>query len=614
MSVGTSPPPNLVRVVRTTAAIIVSMLVLTAWSSRSSPPSGLARARSGGEVTFASTLDVPPNFILPLVSASYASQTNINDFQFLMWRPLYWMGGPGTVGINYNESLAGAPIVANDGSNTKITMTLKRYYWSDGSAVTSRDVEFWINLLKANKAQWWDYQPGEFPDNIVSASYPNPRTVVLVLKGQYDPSWVLNELSQIIPLPQQSWDKKSAPGSVGNYDMTSSGAVAVFNFLAAQNKDLATYATNPIWKTVDGPFVLSSFNPTTFDAVFVPNKHWSGSPKPTIGEFNLETFTSDAAEFNSLRSGDVTYGYVPPADQPQVPELEGMGLVVQPWVQWNINFVSYNFSNPTVGPIFDQLYVRQALQHLVDQPGLIRATLAGDGYPTNGPVPLVPSSRWVSPQEKNGWYAYSTNAAEKLLSEHGWSVKANGTTKCARAGTGPSDCGKGIAAGTPLSLSMMYTTGSEILSEQALALQTSFAAVGIRLELQPESLTSIFAVYYPCSAGKSCPWEMIYDGGGWGFEPTYNIPELGSLLATDGVSNVGAYSDATNDANLEKVYKSPDAVQSVYTYENYLGEQLPLLWMPEIQLQMSAVSKSLTGWSPQQPQLNITPESWKLGS
>jgi len=604
------------RAIRIFAASAVAAVTLAACSSSSSNGGATSSTvvKPGGDVVFAATQGAPPNFILPLVNASYATQTNINDFQFLLWRPLYWMGGPGTVGVNYAESLAGPPDVVADGANTKITMTLKHYEWSNGTPVTSRDVEFWINLLKANKTQWWDYAPGEFPDNIVSAAYPSAASVVLVMKGHYNPDWVLNELSQIIPIPQKAWDKESASGPVGNYDETSAGAVKVFNFLAAANKQLSTYATNRIWKVVDGPFTLQSFNATAFDATFVPNTKWSGSPKPSIARFEVETFTSDTAEFNSLRSGDVTYGYVPPADEPQVSALEQQGLVVKPWVQWNINFVSYNFSNPTVGPLFKQLYIRQVFQHLVDQPALIQGTLAGNGYDTNGPVPLVPASKWVSPQEQKGWYPYSVTAAKELLTSHGWTVKASGTSTCSRSGSGSSDCGAGIAAGTPLKFSFMYTTGNQALTEQAGALQTSFAQVGIQLQLEPESLDSLFSIYFPCTAGKSCPWEMIYDGGGWGFEPTYNIPELGALLATDGVSNAGAYSNTTNDQNLVKMYTGSAGSASVYTYENYLGEQLPLMWMPEILLQVSAVNKGLLGWAPQQPQLNITPESWRFTS
>jgi hypothetical protein len=36
-------------------------------------------------------------------------------------------------------------------------------------------VQFWFNLLKAEKANWWDYVPGEFPDD-VAAHGARPRT------------------------------------------------------------------------------------------------------------------------------------------------------------------------------------------------------------------------------------------------------------------------------------------------------------------------------------------------------------------------------------------------------------------------------------------------------
>lgn len=597
---------------------LVAMATLAACSSNSSGPnshSGSTTVQPGGDVVFAATQGAPPNFILPLVSAAYASQTNINDFQFLLWRPLYWMGGPGTVGVNYSESIGEPPVVsAAAGGDTKITVTMKPLQWSNGRPVTSRDVEFWINLLKAEKANWWDYSPGEFPDNIVSASYPSAHSFVLIMKGHYNPAWVLNELSQIIPIPQSAWDKTSASGPVGSYDTTTAGATKVYDFLASANKSLSTYATNPIWQVVDGPWRLASYNATTFDAVFKPNPHYSGSPKPTIAEFEVETFTSDVAEFNALRSGSVTYGYIPPADEPQVAQLEASGFTVQPWVQWNIDFASYNFSNPTVGPIFKQLYVRQAIQHLIDQPALITATYAGNAYVTNGPVPLVPASKWVSPQEKTGWYPYSVSAAKGLLSSHGWNVVPSGTSTCSRPGTAPNECGAGIAAGARLKFTFTYTSGNESLTEQAQALQTSFAQVGIQLQLSPVSLSALFSVYFPCSPGKACPWEIAYDGGGWGFEPTYNMPELGSLLASGGVSNAQAYSSSTNDANLREIYYGNGSMSAFYQYENYLGEQLPLMWMPEILLQVSAVKKNLVGWSPQQPQLDITPETWKFTS
>ena len=48
-----------------------------------------------------------------------------------------------------------------------------------------------------------------------------------------------------------------------------------------------------------------------------------------------------------------------------------------------------------------------------------------------------------------------------------------------------------------------------------------------------------------------------------------------------------------------------------YKYENYLSTQLPVIWQPAPDYQISALSKSLTGVV-QSPEENFTPENWKL--
>ena len=91
---------------------------------------------------------------------------NTNNLQTLLYLPLYWYGDQGNPPIDYRLSI-GNPPVYSDG-NRVVTITLKHYVWSNGETVTARDVGFWINLLKANKANWATYVPGGFPDNVVS--------------------------------------------------------------------------------------------------------------------------------------------------------------------------------------------------------------------------------------------------------------------------------------------------------------------------------------------------------------------------------------------------------------------------------------------------------------
>ena len=143
--------------------------------------------------------------------------------------PLYTVGSA----IVPAESQADPPTYS-DGNKT-VTVHLKSYHWSDGTPVTSRDVVFAFNLLKANKTSWANYVPGEMPDNVTSVSAPNPSTVVFHLNRSYNPTWFTDdELAELTAFPQKVWDKESASGSVGNYDETTAGAKAVYKYLSGQ--------------------------------------------------------------------------------------------------------------------------------------------------------------------------------------------------------------------------------------------------------------------------------------------------------------------------------------------------------------------------------------------
>ena len=105
---------------------------------------------SGGTAYFAEQPLAPPTYIFPLVSGEYFTIANTSDLQTLLYLPLYWYGDEGKASIDYPLSI-GNPPVYSDGDRV-VTITLKHYVWSDGEIVSARDVGFWINLLKANKA------------------------------------------------------------------------------------------------------------------------------------------------------------------------------------------------------------------------------------------------------------------------------------------------------------------------------------------------------------------------------------------------------------------------------------------------------------------------------
>ena len=50
--------------------------------------------------TFAEGPGSQPNYIFPLASLAYFSVSNLSQFQYLMYRPLYWFGDNGQVQLN----------------------------------------------------------------------------------------------------------------------------------------------------------------------------------------------------------------------------------------------------------------------------------------------------------------------------------------------------------------------------------------------------------------------------------------------------------------------------------------------------------------------------------
>src|SRR5262245_5814692 len=524
-----------------------------------------------------------------------------------MWRPLYIYGKNGQPVLNDEISLAQPPVFSR--GNTRVTITLRPYKWSDGQPVTSRDFTLLLNLLKANKKNWAAYLPGDLPDNVKAVQVVGARRFTLVLDRAYSPIWFTgNQLSQLMPIPQHAWDKKSADGPVGNWDTTPAGARAVYNFLIGESKKPSEYAKNPLWQVVDGPWKLSDYRTDGYTE-FVPNRNYSGPVKPKLDKFIMQPFTTAQAELNVLRTGGVDYGYLPVSEVAQADSLKGSGYVFRPWVDWGINYMPFNFANPTSGPIFKQLYIRQAMQMLIDQNGYIKNFLKGFGWPTYGPVPVRPANPYLSSYVKRGPYKYSPSQAAALLKSHGWTVRPDGVTTCTSPGTASNQCGAGIPADAKLQFKVIYASGDTTVSQQAQAWKSASAQAGIQLDLSEAPFNQVIASAAPCKPGEQCTWEIVFWGGGWlyGVNP---IPVGDQQFLCGSGANFGQYCDDTNDANIRSVQRQA-GLAPMRRFENYAARQLPVLWVPYRHSQLSMIKKSLKGVE-QSPILSLTPEDWSI--
>jgi peptide/nickel transport system substrate-binding protein len=134
------------------AIAVASVTALTACSSSgggsSTPATGTPQ--SGGTATWAELPGGTPDYIFPFTSSSFISVTNQNEFQWLMYRPLYWFGNGTQPTVNPSLSLANAPVWSNGGKT--VTVSLKSYMWSNGQPVTAQNVMFWLNMEQAPPA------------------------------------------------------------------------------------------------------------------------------------------------------------------------------------------------------------------------------------------------------------------------------------------------------------------------------------------------------------------------------------------------------------------------------------------------------------------------------
>ncbi len=603
------------------AALAAGALLLAACGGTTKPTtktSGSAAAASsttvpaskiqkGGTATFALGPTATPNWIFPLMSFTYFSVANISNFQYLMYKPLYYFGVGEKPVVNNRLSLAYPPKWTNGGRS--VIVTLKPDKWSDGEPVSAKDVELWQNMVTAEKANWAAYVPGAYPDNVVSTKVLSPTSIEFNLNNAYSHQWFLyNELSQITPFPE-AWDvtKLGAKPGSGGCTTDVKKCPAVYKFLISQGKKgVATYASSPIWSVVDGAWKLQSLD-TTGRAVFTANPKYTGPDKPHLSKFVELPFTTDTAEYNDLRSGNsIDVGYIPAQDVAQRTILASRGYTFKPWTDFGFDYFEVNLNNPTVGPIFRQAYIRQVLEELIDQKGDIKAYYKGYGYPTCGPVPADPPSQLTSPLEKKCPFSFNPKRAAATLRSHGWTVVPNGVDTC----TDPTKCGPGIKKGAKLDFQYVYSTGIAALTQSIETEVSDSAKVGIKLSLSGTTFDDAISKAAACKPSQSsCSWEIVNWGGGWVYAPDY-YPTGGELYKTGAGSNTENYSSKTMDNLIQLTHLNKgNALQNLYKYEDYAVEQLPVIWQPNPDYQLMEIKSNLHGFS-FNTYLNINPSDW----
>ncbi|WP_405570323.1 peptide ABC transporter substrate-binding protein [Streptomyces phaeochromogenes] len=561
---------------------------------------------SPDSINYALPANFTPNWILPIGTAAHLNTNNRSIADSLWERLVAYDGSTGKIAWNKKASIATAADFAADGKSVKVTLGDRS--WSDGKPITSRDVEFWFNLIKANKAEWAGYNPGKAPDNWTSFKTVDDRHFTITFDKAYNSQWMLaNQFSEITPLPQHVWDKADASAQVSDADRTAAGAKKVWTYLNSAAKNISRYDKDTLWKTISGPYAVKSFA-TSGKVVLAANKKYDGGEKANIATVNLLPFTTADAEKNALRSGSVDYGYIEATDLDQKDRFTAQGYTVKPWSGWAITYMPYNFNNPAMGAVFKQLYARQAVQRSIDQTSLAKVIFNGTAVPGYGPVPQAQASDFVSQVQKDNPYPFSTSAAKSLLTGHGWQEKG-GVMVCTDPGTGDAQCGEGVAEGTKFEMQVLSQSGSAVTDNMMSSIQSSLEKTGIKFSIKTAPVNSVLSQTPQCTSGQPiCKWQLSFFGtaGSWYFNA---FPTGDSLFQTKGGSNFGNYSNPDVD-KLITASTTSSSSQEVQDYSAALAKDLPVIWLPAPDYQISVVKNGLGGFS-QDSLANFHPAQWK---
>jgi peptide/nickel transport system substrate-binding protein len=606
-----------------TVAAGIAALVAACGPASGSTAAGSASQANTSTVTYAMQPTTKASYAFPFISVNDGSDFsiyNINDFQYLMYRPLYWFGTGVNPYMNPELSLAEPPTYQGN----QVTITLKSTYkWSNGTPVDADDVVFFMNMMiaEANSATnaWVNTTPDGLPGDISNVRAVSQNVVTMDIAAPFSETWFTNnELSQITPMPL-AWDRTAAGPSDCVSDIADCNAV--YNYLNNQSNDIASYGTSPIWQVVDGPFRVQSLNSQGNMTMLFNTKYSGPVAKNHITKFVEVPFTTESAEYNVLQdpigSQTIDVGYLPTVDAPVPPPGANVGpnpstlsdYSLSAVYPWSISYFPYNFNNPTVGPIFSQLYFREAFQDLVDQEGVVAGPMHGYGKIVTGPVSDYPVTSYLSPTLAKLGDPWTLNipAAELLLKNNGWVTHPGGQPDtCASPGTGPGDCGAGIPAGTALNFTLDYASGLDYMQSAARELESNASLAGI--DVTTTSMPFDTVVGEAFTPGNTS-WQLA-EWGGWTFSPNY-LPTGETLFQNGSSNNVGGYNNAQNNnlitATLQA--RTPSAFDSaMYQWEDFLSKQLPVVYMP-IAANLTEAIKGLD-IGPQNSALMITPEMW----
>ncbi|MCY0907967.1 MAG: peptide ABC transporter substrate-binding protein [Sulfobacillus thermotolerans] len=524
--------------------------ILASGCGATSSASHSATPANGGTAVIALAPQTSPNWFFPVRAVGYGSDVNM-QLEGLMYKPL--LDITPSDGINFAHSLVSSIDVSSN--DTVFTLHLNsRYRWSNNAPITAQDVVFAWKIIETTSSSApnlpWIHAGsgvGGVPTLWKSVVALNPQTVVVTLKSPSNPVWFEhNGLAPITPVPEAVWNKYPE------------------NFMQELGyiKSVANSPTAAPYHVVDGPYQFASMQANN-DWVFVPNPHYGGHPS-SLSKVIFQYETSPQAEFEGLKTGTITLGYLPSSLWSSRQELTHD--VLNTAYLFGFDYLQPNL-NPNapggLGVAFNQRYVREALEMGINQEGIIKAFYHGHGVVEDSPIPAKPPTKFYDSALSQPLYPYNPEQGKKLLEAHGWRLVNGVMTK----------------GSTQLRFTLTYVSGSNTDADIVQLIKSTWAKEGIAVTLTPQPFDQIIA-----QANQTDPtkWNMVWWGGGWTYEPDF-YPTGGGLFKSGSGANFGGYSSSEMNQLIAETYAPGSAAQSqsrLDAYQAWAAKDLPVLWMP----------------------------------
>jgi peptide/nickel transport system substrate-binding protein len=477
------------------------------------------------------TIIVPPGLgigpgadVTSLNPLFITSEYNL-EAAYLVFEQLLWVNRDHQ--IDYTRSVASAVTTPDQGQTYDIT--LRPWEWSDGVPVTSADVLYTWQLIRAYGHRYAQYGLGGVPALVASVTAPDAAHVLIKLTRPVNPQWfILNGLPLFIPLPAHVWGQ---------------------------------YSTDQIWQgqsdpaffaVADGPLRLTALN-VGIDAEFAPNPRYGGTPMH-FSRFIMRFEDAEAKQLQAAQAGELDIANIPFALYAKAVTLPGHYVVTLP-PPYSWHELIPNMTNTTT-PFFADLRVRQALADGIDQDRLIALAMHGHGVPAHGPVPAVPDT-FLSPAAKAGQYptGYNLAAARALLAQAGFTPGPDGIL---RKGNLRFAFTLEIPAGQPLRI------------EMAESIQQDLRALGIDMDVRQVELNQLLTAMI----NRPQAWQAILVG--MTLSP---YPSGEELFAHGAFFNNNGYASAQMDQLIAQSTTAP-GLSGLYAYQDYAAAQQPVIFLP----------------------------------